>query len=371
MTTPASASTLSETQTLKQRPLTAPIPPLLQSYLDNLNHVLKPYFIAQGFTATPINAREALAMLTFTYVTQAPNMAKTLDTYSLTPQPLKGGRQAYNVPLRVFVPEGMALPNIENPPDVPVMIYFHGGGGMAGSVSIYDKIYKKLAHASGCLVIAPEYRLAPENLYPAGIDDAHNVLHNLTPMLTHIGYRCDGQCVIAGDSAGGAITATLVQDWLAGKVTSEIAITKQILIYASLDYTLTPPPHAKNSEKYQHASLSENATGYLLETPKIHWYFDNYFTLYDDRELASPYWTDLQRLAHNTTLPLPATLNITTGYCPLRDEDIGYHEQLLQSGFNSEWLHFADMVHTFINLENLCLEACQTFYQKVGEFVKE
>lgn len=366
MTTTHYASTLAETQQLKQQPLTTPIPPLMQAYLDNLNNVIKPFFIAQGFTPTPINAREALAMLTFTYVKTAPTMAKVIDTYTATPANFRG----YTVPLRLFVPTGMALPDTNNPPEVPVLIYFHGGGGMAGSVSVYDKIYKKLAEATDCVVIAPEYRLAPETLYPAGIDDAHTILQNLVQTLENVGYRCDGHCIIAGDSAGGAITATLVQDWLAGKVKSEINITGQILIYASLDYTLTAPSHAKQGEKYHHASLSENGTGYLLETSKIHWYFDNYFTAYDDRELASPYWTDLQILAKHTDLPLPATLNITAGYCPLRDEDIGYHEQLLQAGFESHWLHFSDMIHTFVNMEDLCVEACETLYQKVGEFVR-
>lgn len=366
MTNTHYATTLAKTQTLKQLPLTTPIPPLLQAYLDNLNNVLKPYFIAQGFTPTPINAREALAMLTFTYVTNAPTMAKVIDTYTVVPAKFKG----YAVPLRLFVPNGLALPDTENPPDVPVLLYFHGGGGMAGSVSVYDKIYKKLAETTGCLVIAPEYRLAPENLYPAGIEDAYTVLQHLANTLENVGYRCNGACVVAGDSAGGAITATLVQDWLAGKVKSDIVITQQILIYASLDYTLTPPFNASNTCLYEHASLQENGQGYLLETAKIHWYFDNYFTPYDDRELASPYWTDLAMLASHTELPLPATLNITAGYCPLRDEDIGYHEQLLQAGFDSQWLHFSDMIHTFINMENLCETACQTLYQQVGKFVK-
>lgn len=366
MTTTHYASTLAETQQLKQQPLIAPIPSLLQAYLDNLNNVIKPFFIAQGVTPTPINAREALAMLTFTYVTTAPTMAKVIDTYTATPANFR----SYRVPLRLFVPTGVALPDTNNPPEVPVLIYFHGGGGMAGSVSVYDKIYKKLAEATGCVVIAPEYRLAPENRYPAGIDDAHTVLQNLAKTLEAIGYRCDGNCTVTGDSAGGAITATLVQDWLAGKVKSEITISKQLLIYPSLDYTLTASPHAIHGETYHHASLTENGTGYLLETSKIHWYFDNYFTAYDDRELASPYWTDLQMLAKHTHLPLPATLTITAGYCPLRDEGIGYHEQLFQAGFDSRWLHFSDMIHTFVNMENLCVEACERLYQEVAKFIQ-
>lgn len=334
--------------------LKAPIPPLLNAYLIQLQQVIVPFLNAQEVTPNAINAREALANLTNTFVTTAPTMAKTLDTVLVTPKTFRG----YRVPLRVFTPNGVPLPNTDSPVAVPMLVFFHGGGGMAGSVTVYDKIYKKLAKATGCVVIAPEYRLAPENLYPSAIDDAHTLLQFLTPTLQALGYQNNGTLIIGGDSGGGMITATLVQDWLVNKFDTDLTITHQLLIYASLDYTMSQP------------SIEENAKGYLLEKSKIAWYYDNYFHVYDDRELASPFWTDLAILAHYATQPLPKTLNITAGYCPLRDEDIGYHEQLLKAGFDSEWLHFAELVHAFINMENLCAEHCQTMYQRIGEFIK-
>ena len=335
-------------------PLKEPIPFALNAYLYQLHQVIVPFLIAQGVTPNAINAREALANLTNTFVTVAPNMAKTLDTVLVTPQNFRG----YRVPLRVFTPEGTALPNKENPVAVPLMVFFHGGGGMAGSVSVYDKIYKKLAVATGSVVIAPEYRLAPENLYPAGIDDAHSVLKYLTPTLAELGYQGNGTLMIGGDSAGGAITATLVQDWLAGKIDTDLTITHQLLIYAGLDYTLSQP------------SIEENATGYLLEKSKIEWYYDNYFHRYDDRDLTSPFWTDLATLVHHSQYLLPKTLNISAGYDPLRDEDIRYHELMQEAGFDSELMHFPDMVHAFVNMENLCVEQCTKMYGRIGEFAK-
>lgn len=334
--------------------LKAPIPQAMADYLHQLHHVIVPFLVAQGITPNAINAREALANLTNTFVTTAPTMAKILDTVLVTPKNFRG----YRVPLRVFIPDSVALPNTENPVPVPMVVFFHGGGGMAGSVTVYDKIYKKLAEATRSVVIAPEYRLAPENIYPCGIDDAHAVLKFLTPTLQALGYVNNGTLLVGGDSGGGAITATLVQDWLAGKVESDVTITHQLLIYAGLDYTMSQP------------SMDENATGYLLEKSKIAWYYDNYFHHYDDRELASPFWTDVAMLAHHTAKPLPKTLNITAGYCPLRDEDIGYHELLLKAGFDSQLQHFPEMVHAFINMENLCVEQCQRLYQHIGEFIK-
>lgn len=335
-------------------PLKSPIPPALDAYLTQLNTVIIPFLIAQGITPNAINAREALANLTHTFVTTAPTMAKVLDTVLVTPKTFRG----YKVPLRVFMPEGVALPNLKNPVSVPMMVFFHGGGGMAGSVSVYDKIYKKMAATTGYVVIAPEYRLAPENIYPAAIDDAHAVLQFLTPTLQALGYQNNGTLMIGGDSGGGAITATLVQDWLANKINTDLTITHQLLIYAGLDYTMSQP------------SMTENAKGYLLETQKIQWYYDNYFSPFDDRELASPFWTDMVTLAHHTPFLLPKTLNITAGYCPLRDEDIGYHEQLVKAGFDSRLEHFPDMIHTFMNMENLCQPQCEGMYQIIHDFAK-
>lgn len=351
MTTPL--TTLEQSQERLTQPLTAPLPKPMADYLENLNNVIKPYLLAQGFIMTAITAREALAMLTFTYVTTAPTMAKTIDTWTATPANFRG----YRVPLRIFVPQAIGL-TTDKLTQVPVMMYFHGGGGMAGSVSVYDKIYKKMAEATGSVVVAPEYRLAPENLYPAGIDDAHTVLQYLEATLNQHGLSCGGECTVAGDSAGGAITATLIQDWLANKINTNIRITRQVLIYAGLDYTLSQP------------SMQENAVGYLLETTRVAWYYDHYFTRHDDRELASPFWTDLQALAFHTPFELPKTLHLTAGYCPLRDEDIGYHEQMLKAGFHSEWYHFDNMIHAFVNMEDLCKEECATLYQLMGDFMK-
>ena len=181
--------------------LKQPMPAAMQAYLTQLHQVIVPSLLAQGVKPNAINAREALANLTTAFVTDAPNMAKIIDTVLVTPSNFRG----YNVPLRLFVPSNCPLPNEQATADVPVMVYFHGGGGMAGSVTVYDKLYKKLAEATGCVVVAPEYRLAPENRYPAATDDAHAILTYLTATLQQVGYACNGKLIIAGDSAGGQL----------------------------------------------------------------------------------------------------------------------------------------------------------------------
>ena len=116
--------------------LKQPMPAAMQAYLTQLHQVIVPYLLAQGVKPNAINAREALANLTTAFVTDAPNMAKIIDTVLVTPSNFRG----YNVPLRLFVPSNCPLPNEQATADVPVMVYFHGGGGMAGSVTVYDKL---------------------------------------------------------------------------------------------------------------------------------------------------------------------------------------------------------------------------------------
>ena len=229
------------------------------------------------------------------------------------------------------------MPNEQATADVPVMVYFHGGGGMAGSVTVYDKLYKNWPKRQG-VVVARISPFAPENRYPAAIDDAHAILTYLTATLQQVGYACNGKLIIAGDSGGGAITATLVQDWFANRVSTDLAITHQILIYASLDYTMSQP------------SIEENGTGYLLESSKIRWYFDNYFSAYDDRAELTV-WTD--GYPNHSPYQSPKDTAPTAEHRPLRDEDIGYHEQLQEQARHPNPVHFADMPHAFLNMENL------------------
>jgi acetyl esterase/lipase len=130
----------------------------------------------------------------------------------------------------------------------------------------------------------------------------------------------------------------------------EIYIRRQAMIYPSLDYTLTSD------------SIEENAEGYLLQKEKIIWCFDNYFQKGEDRKSASP-------LHMEFTNHLPETLVITAEFCPLRDEGIAYVKKVKSTGLYAERLHFDNMIHAFLNLENLVKDECETVYRKIGEFL--
>jgi acetyl esterase/lipase len=306
------------------------VSPKLQPWLENFNQQMAA-LKAGGFKATPTNAREGLANLTRALVTDIPEIAWCQDDV------IAG--HAHDVPVRIYHPAPETA--------LPVLVYLHGGGHMAGSVTVYDPICRKLAHASQHVVVAVDYRLAPECPYPAGVRDACTVVKRVWPVLQGRGVHFTEELSLAGDSAGGALCASVAHR---AQFDAGIAIRSQTLIYPSLDYTMQLP------------SIAENAEGYLLERSKIEWYFDHYILNAENRRAASP-------LHMEFGARLPATLVITAGFCPLRDEGLAYVGKVRQAGVEAEHFHLDDMIHAFINMEDLVTEDCQAVYARIGRFL--
>ncbi|WP_323846424.1 alpha/beta hydrolase [Microbulbifer magnicolonia] len=311
--------------------------PQLAEWLQAVN-VQVAQLKAAGFEPTPITARESLANLTRTFVEPGPEMA-ACETL------VHGGE--YPVPVRIYAPE--------NRTPGPVIIYCHGGGHMAGSVAVYDPICRRLAEACGRTLVSVEYRLAPENPYPAGLNDLIGVVRGLGAALDRKRIAHDNRWILMGDSGGGALCASasrLLQHRPQNLLPcAEGSIAAQVLIYPSLDYTMRQP------------SIEENGSGYLLEKEKILWYFDNYFQGAHNAYQASP-------LHGEFTDKLPPSLVITAEFCALRDEGFAYAEKLRGAGVATESLHFDDMIHAFVNLQKLVPAACEKFYRHVGEYVR-
>ena len=313
-------------------------------------------------TPTPLTYRDALTQLITHQVHAAPTTdhraVQVLDSMSTAPTHFYG----YNVPLRVFIPKTMQPTPTQH---TNVMLFFHGGG-VAGSVGLYTAWLNQLAATTGQIIVAPAYRCAPENRYPAAIDDAHSVLQGMVQTLAKLGIEVN-DLTAAGDGTGGAIAATLVQDWLSGRAASNVPITGQILIDGVLDYTLSQPSaHAAPSDTY--LGDSANHWTWLLSVQGLQQNYDWYFGKHDDRELASPYWTDLGSLAHYSDKPLPRCLTITAGNSPLRDENLAYHTLLEQAGFAAQLANFVAMPHSFWYLSAQCTQVCQQLYGVIGQF---
>lgn len=308
----------------------SPLRPELATWLQGFNEVLAE-LEREGFVDTAETAREGLARLTASLISDIPDLARLTDAIAEGPADV--------IPLRIYQAE----------PDLPgpLLVYLHGGGHMAGSIEVYDPICRKLALATRRIVVSVDYRLAPEHPYPAGLDDAEATLRQVYGLLDAHGIGYQRRLALAGDSGGGAMTATLAHR-LRGDL--DIRIEHQLLIYPGLDYTM------------RQASIEENGRGYLLHANKMHWYFDQYFQGGEDREAVSPLYMDF-------TPDLPATLLVTAGYDPLRDEGLAYLKRLAEAGVAHRHLHFGDQMHAFLNMEDVTAEACHEFYRVAGEFL--
>jgi acetyl esterase/lipase len=301
--------------------------PKLESFIEQVNAAIA-QAKADGVVANPQLAREKLAALS-AFVTKVPDVEYVKDKHLET--------DTHSIPVKVYSP-AMAEA-------LPVVIFFHGGGHMCGDTELYDPMTRKIALASKAVVISVDYRLAPEFPYPAGLDDGEYVVKHYREILTDVAYN--DSLIIAGDSGGGAICASLTMRKVSDPT---LKFDKQVLIYPSVDYTMSLP------------SIDDNGTGYFLEKARVQWYFDNYFLNGEDRKQASALFGPMNRES-------PTTLVLVAGCDPLRDEGLAYAEKLSSHGVHVETYSFDDMIHAFMNIEDLVPQECDLLFEKIGAFV--
>lgn len=242
----------------------------------------------------------------------------------------------FAIPFRIYSPAPTK--------PLPVVIYLHGGGHMCGGIETYDAISRRIAKITNSIVITPDYRLAPEYPYPQAIGDCEFLLSHYRALLNGLPFK--EELILAGDSAGGALAATLsASDNIEAPV-----ITKQILIYPSLDYTMNQP------------SINTYQTGYLLEKAGIGWYFDNYLQHGEDRKQVSPLYSPAGART-------PATLIIIADCDPLQDEAYAYADKLRIAGAKVNTHTARGMIHGFMQLHSLVQEECAQVYELMNEFV--
>ena len=229
---------------------------------------------------------------------------------------------AGRLPVRLYKPEGSG-------PTPPLVVYFHGGGWVIGSIEAYDATCRALASASGCAVASVEYRLAPETSFPAAPEDCYAATRWLAENAAEVGV--DGErLAVAGDSAGGNLAAVVS---LMARDQGGPRISYQVLIYPAVDVEGDYP------------SREENAEGYFLTTRAMRWFYGHY--IQDESRakdmLASPLLAD----DHSG---LPPAMIIVAGYDPLRDEGEAYAEKLKEAGVEVKVSRNDGMIHGFASM---------------------
>jgi acetyl esterase/lipase len=229
------------------------------------------------------------------------------------------------IPVRVFHP-GKHKNN-------GFLIFFHGGGWVTGNIDSYTKVCANMANQTGHTVISVDYRLAPENPFPAGVEDCYYAVREIFLNLDLL--RCKSEDItLIGDSAGGNLAAAVS---LMARDRGEFLPHRQILIY--------PATYHDHSENSPFASVMENGKDYLLTSKRIQDYMDMYVPDEDDR--YSPYVAPI--LADDLSRQ-PDTLIITAEFDPLRDEGEAYGIRLRESGNHVMIYRMKDALHGFIAL---------------------
>lgn len=227
---------------------------------------------------------------------------------------------------------------LDRPPEavLPVMLWLHGGGWVLGDLASYDPWCRALANACGIAVLALDYRLAPEYQFPAGLDDAWFALKWLARAAE--GLQLDAaQITVGGDSAGGTLAAALC---LMARDASGPVIAYQLLIYPATDLV------------NEFESMRQYGAGHFLERETLLWFGHNYFS----RALEKHDWRASPLLAASHA-DLPPALVITAECDPLSDQGAAYVEKLEACGVAARHLQFDGMVHGFVTMFKLFVEA--------------
>ncbi len=209
-----------------------------------------------------------------------------------------------------------------------LIVFYHGGGFVAGDLDTHEQPCRLLARSSGARVLSVDYRLAPEHRFPAAAEDALAAFRNAVARAEEFGAR-EGRIAVAGDSAGGNLAAVTC---LLAVADGGPAPAFQLLIYPVTDV------------KRVSASRLEFADGFLLTKENMDWYEEQFMGPDGDRTdpRASPL------LAENLA-SLPPALVVTAGFDPLRDEGEAYAQRLIDAGVRTTLRRHPGYVHGFIN----------------------
>ena len=242
-------------------------------------------------------------------------------------------------------------PDLEINP-LPVVVYFHGGGYVIGSLDSHDALCRRLTAAGQFAVLAVEYRLAPEWVFPTAVNDACDAVNWLLRDGAKHGLD-PSRVAFAGDSAGGTLSTVL--SILAVRDPQEVAIVPraQVLLY----------PVTDGSRK--RASHTRFAEGYLLETASMDWFYRHYTR--NEADLHD--WRLSPLLAPDQSGLAPALVYLA-GYDPLYDEGLAYADKLTAAGNEVLLLQEPGMTHDFMRMSGL-LEEVPGIHARVAGWLDE
>jgi acetyl esterase len=224
------------------------------------------------------------------------------------------------IPLRIYRPRGTG--------PFPILIYFHGGGGVMGDLDSEDALCRRLTNLAECLVVSVGYHLAPEHKFPAGLHECYAACQWVALQATSF-RGLPSRIAIGGMSAGGNRAAVITH---MARDNGSLRFIFQLLLAPLTDFRL---PNTFSMEEY--------AKDHLLTREDIHWFANHCLNGEEDKTnpLASPYLA-------STFAGLPPALIITAEYDPLRDDGERYGDRLKEAGIPVTISRRAGAIHGFL-----------------------
>jgi acetyl esterase len=292
-----------------------PLDPQAQRVVDTIAALnLKPIK-----DSTPTEAREAMR-------TRTAGLGPVEDVPAVADHrvPVEGGE----ITVRLYAPAGVG-PH-------PVLVFYHGGGWVIGDLYTHDGLCRSIVNAAGCAVASVDYRLAPEFKFPVAVEDSYTALKWVAANGPRLGLD-SARLAVGGDSAGGNLAAVMA---LLARDRRGPRILLQVLVYPVTNYD------------FGAQSYVENATGYLLTTEDMRWFWRHYLSREEQGQevTASP-------MRAKSLADLPPALVMTAGCDPLRDEGDAYAARLRDSGVPVTVTQYPGMFHGFMRMTRILDQA--------------
>jgi len=278
---------------------------------------LKENNVPEWHTLSPVRARETYNARVALFAYEPTLVGEIVDRVIEGP----GG----DLRVRLYYPTGSGAGSVRHA--LPTLLYLHGGGWTLGNLESHDELCRRLCAATGAVVLAVDYRLAPENPFPAPLDDCIAALHWLVDSALQLGIDA-ARIAVGGDSAGGNLAAGMCL-WVRDHGGPKLAA--QILLYPAI------------SPKWDNLSYYENAYGKFLTRADCQWFWSNYLgSASPSNPYAAPGAAGLT--------DLPVALVITAGHDPVRDDGEIFGHQLSEAGNDVTIRRYDGMLHGFLGI---------------------
>jgi acetyl esterase len=226
-------------------------------------------------------------------------------------------------PFRLYAPAA------STPSPLPILAFFHGGGWVTGDLDTHDSACRGLANRASCMVVAVDFRCAPEHRFPAALDDCWAAVEWLGRHGGELGGD-PSRLAVCGDSAGGNLAAAVA---VRARDRGGPSLAAQLLVYPVLDYDLETP------------SYEAKASGYGLTRDSMRWYWEQY--LGEGGDGFSP---EASPLRTGDLAGLPPALVLTCEHDPLHDEGVAYARRLAAAGVTVAQIDEPGMIHGYFRM---------------------